>query len=320
VTGLLALAFGAGLLAPVNPCGFGLLPAMLTATLGHPTGADPAAGGHRGAVDRRSLVARLGGGLRAGLALALGFTATFTVIGLGLTAGVRSLITVVPWLAAALGLVLVLVGLALLAGRHLPLRLTTRHPDHTGVGTGTGRIVAFGAGYAIASAACTLAVLLAVVTQAAATTLVGAFAVFAAYAAGSALLLITLALLAPVAGHTLARALHRSARYTSRIAGALLALSGGYLLFYWLPPLLGTTGPGDAGLTAAALVLTAATAVIRTGAPRPATQPRPAPIAAHPPTARSSPSALTLDATRQHWHADQQRPEVQPGSHVQVAE
>jgi len=34
VTGLLALAFGAGLLAPVNPCGFGLLPAVLTATSG----------------------------------------------------------------------------------------------------------------------------------------------------------------------------------------------------------------------------------------------------------------------------------------------
>ncbi len=61
-------------------------------------------------------------------------------------------------------------------------------------------------------------------------------------------------------------------------------MSGGYLLFYWLPQLLGTTNPGDAGLaglagrvsttitehqlavtlTAAALVLIAATAVIST--------------------------------------------------------
>lgn len=61
-------------------------------------------------------------------------------------------------------------------------------------------------------------------------------------------------------------------------------MSGGYLLLYWLPQLLGTTNPGDAGLaglagrvsttitehqlavtlTAAALVLIAATAVIST--------------------------------------------------------
>jgi len=246
VNGLLALAFGAGLLAPVNPCGFGLLPAMLTATLG-PATAD---------TTRRPLLARLAAALRAGLALTLGFTATFTVIGLGLTAGVRSLITVVPWLAAALGAALVLLGLALLAGRHLPIRPPTRHPDpgiaSAGTGAGSGRIVIFGAGYAIASASCTLALLLAVITQAAATTMIGAVAVFTAYAAGSALPLITLALLTAVAGHTMARATQRLARYTGRIAGALLAMSGAYLLFYWLPQLLGTPHTGDAVITALA--------------------------------------------------------------------
>lgn len=122
------------------------------------------------------------------------------------------------------------------------MTLPCRQPDHTTVGAGIGRIVVFGAGYAIASASCTLALLLAVVTQAAATTLVGAVAVFAAYAAGSALLLITLALLAAVAGHTLARALQRIARYAGRIAGALLTVSGAYRLVYGLPQLLGTPG------------------------------------------------------------------------------
>ena len=33
---LLALAFAAGMVAPVNPCGFGLLPAWITHTLGDP--------------------------------------------------------------------------------------------------------------------------------------------------------------------------------------------------------------------------------------------------------------------------------------------
>src|SRR2546422_916793 len=34
VNGLLALAFAAGMLAPVNPCGFALLPAWITHSLG----------------------------------------------------------------------------------------------------------------------------------------------------------------------------------------------------------------------------------------------------------------------------------------------
>mgnify|MGYP001072089388 CR=1 FL=1 len=239
MTGLLVLAFGAGLLAPVNPCGFGLLPAVLTAT----TTAHDSRGAGGG------LVGRLAGGLRAGLALTAGFTATFTIIGLLLTIGVRSVITLVPWLAAALGGVLALVGIAMLAGWHPTLRIGGRQPDTRQV-TSTRGLIGFGAGYAIASASCTLAVLLAVVTQAAATTWIGVLAVFTAYATGSALLLITLALLAAATSTALARGMRRIAPYAGRIAGALLALSGGYLLYYWLPPLLGADRPADGGVTA----------------------------------------------------------------------
>lgn len=92
--------------------------------------------------------------------------------------------------------------------------------------------------------------LLAVVTQAAATTWIGVLAVFAAYATGSALLLITLALLAAATSTALARTMRRIAPYAGRIAGALLALSGGYLVYYWLPPLLGADRPSDGGVAA----------------------------------------------------------------------
>lgn len=244
MSGLLALAFGAGLLAPVNPCGFGLLPAVLTATSG---AAGAVARGDSGKV--AGPVARLAAGLRAGIALAVGFTATFTVIGLLLTIGARSVITLVPWIAAALGAALALIGLAMLVGWHPALRLPGRHPDPTNV-TGTRRLVVFGSGYAVASASCTLAVLLAVVTQAAATTWIGVIAVFTSYAAGSALLLISLALLAAGTATALARSLRAIAPYTSRIAGALLASSGIYLLYYWLPQLLGASRPSDGGVSA----------------------------------------------------------------------
>lgn len=243
MSGLLALAFGAGLLAPINPCGFGLLPAVLTATSGA-TGTSA----HGDSGQAGSLVARLAGGLRAGIALAVGFTTTCTVIGLLLTIGVRSVITLIPWVAAALGAALALIGLAMLAGWHPAFRLPGRHPDPGRV-TSTRGLVAFGSGYAVASASCTLAVLLAVVTQASATTWIGVIAVFASYAAGSALLLVSLALLAAGTASALARSLRAIAPYASRIAGALLALSGFYLLYYWLPQLLGTARPSDGGIS-----------------------------------------------------------------------
>ncbi|WP_219418499.1 cytochrome c biogenesis CcdA family protein [Pseudonocardia nigra] len=239
MTGLLVLAFGAGLLAPVNPCGFGLLPAVLTATTNSHDG--------RGAGE--GLVGRLAGGLRAGLALTAGFIATFTVIGLLLTVGVRSVITLVPWLAAALGGVLAMIGIAMLAGWHPTLRIGAGQPD-TRRATSTRGLVGFGAGYAIASASCTLAVLLAVITQAAATTWIGVLAVFTAYAVGSALLLVTLALLTAATSTALVRGMRGVAPYAGRLAGALLALSGGYLLYYWLPPLLGADRPADGGVAA----------------------------------------------------------------------
>lgn len=235
---LLALAFGAGMLAPVNPCGFAVLPAFLAYAVDTGDGQADA---------RPGALSRLAGGLRAGLALTAGFAGTFTAIGLLLALGLRSLTGVIPWLAAALGAILAVGGLAMVAGGHLPLRLPTRR-------SGTPRqgprgMVAFGAGYALASASCTLAVLLAVVTQAlASTNISGVLVVFAAYAAGSAALLLSLALFAAFASGLINRFLRRLLPHMNRITGAVLALSGGYLLLYWLPQLLGGH-PGIGALT-----------------------------------------------------------------------
>lgn len=230
MSALLALAFGAGLLAPVNPCGFALLPAYLTTFL-HDT---PTSGPGQ----------RLRRALGTGAAITLGFSATLTAIGLALAAGLRALIGVIPWLAAVLGLVLTGIGVAMLLGRHLTLRLPRTRAASVAPTTGRWRLIGFGAGYALASASCTLAILLAVVAQAlAASTLAGTALVFAAYAAGSAILLLALAVTAALANTALSRALGRLARHLPRISGALLAASGLYLIVYWAPTLLGGRTP-----------------------------------------------------------------------------
>jgi cytochrome c-type biogenesis protein len=106
VNTLLVLAFAAGMLAPVNPCGFALLPAWITHTL-----ADA------GSDDASPLPLRLAHALRAGLALTIGFAGTLAAAGLLVSAGARALITAALLLGLAIGIVLLLLGALMLTGR-----------------------------------------------------------------------------------------------------------------------------------------------------------------------------------------------------------
>jgi cytochrome c-type biogenesis protein len=235
---LLTLAFTAGLLAPVNPCGFALLPAYLT----HTATARPWA----------ALPQRLLRSLAAGAALAAGFALTLSTAGLAISAGAHELIRAAPWLGFAVGVLLALLGLAGLTGRapRLRLHLPAITPRTSGAVTGAGRWALFGVGYAAASLACTIAVLLAVITQAqASTTIAGQVAVFAAYATGSIALLLVLSAGAALAGTALARWARAMGRYQVRITATLLLLTGGYVAIYWWPAVVGHSPTGH-GLAA----------------------------------------------------------------------
>jgi cytochrome c-type biogenesis protein len=222
----LAFAFGAGMLATVNPCGFAMLPAFLAFRVGAEDDAS------------RSTPQRLAQGLRVGLVVSAGFAGVFTVAGLLVALGLRSLVSAVPWVAVVIGAVLVVLGLAMLAGRHVGL--TINASGLSGAGAGLGRMAAFGAAYALTSLSCTLAVLLAVVAQALATaSLASTLAVFAAYGAGAATVLMLLALSAAMASGALARSVRRLLPVASRLGGAVLTLSGLYLVAYWAPVLAG---------------------------------------------------------------------------------
>jgi len=231
MNGLLAFAFGAGMLSTVNPCGFALLPAFLAYNLGSDPAPTPASGTPSSAVGRRVI-----NGLTAGALVSVGFAAVFTLTGLLVAVGLRSIIGAVPWAAVIIGILLVGLGTAIAAGRHIGLKVRSNRGSHTG--RGPARMLAFGAAYAIASLSCTLAVLLAVIAQAlAASSLTSLVAVFASYAAGASTVLVLLALSAALASSALATGLRRVSRYLPRIAGAVLVASGLYLIAYWAPAL-----------------------------------------------------------------------------------
>ena len=224
MNGLLTLAFTAGLLAPVNPCGFALLPAYLGYTAAEQ-------------VDQ-PVSRRLARALGIGAALGVGFAATLGAAGLAISAGVHLIVSAAPWLGFLVGVVLLVLGIVTLTGRGPALRLrlplpTIRAPRSS---SGVVRWTLFGVGYGIASLACTFAVLLAVIVQAqAATGVAGQAVVFAAYTAGSLALLLPLSAVAALAGAAAARATRALGRSQPMITAGLLILTGGYVAAYWWP-------------------------------------------------------------------------------------
>jgi cytochrome c-type biogenesis protein len=224
-----AFAFGAGMLATVSPCGFAMLPAFLGYFLSDDTDASES---------ERPLAARLANGLSVGVFLSLGFAGLFVVVGLVVALGLRSLVTVVPWLAVIIGVVLTVLGALMLAGRDINVRIG--RGSSTRKGRTRRRMVAFGAAYAVTSLSCTLAVLLSVIAQASATAnALELLSVFLAYGLGAATVLVALAIAAALASAALTRVVRRILPYVSRISGAMLGLSGIYLLAYWLPTVSG---------------------------------------------------------------------------------
>lgn len=228
---VVAFAFGAGLLATVNPCGFAMLPAFLSYYVAGDAAQEAEA-------PPPPLLARLAQGFAVGAAVSAGFAGLFVAAGLLVAAGLRPLLPYVPWVAVVIGVALVALGLAMLAGRQVGLQLAERL--RPGTGRGYRRMVMFGAAYALASLSCTLAVLLAVVAQALATANpVRMLTVFVAYGAGAATVLTALSVSAALAKHAMARGMRRLLPMAGRLGGVLLVLSGGYLIVFWVPVLTG---------------------------------------------------------------------------------
>jgi cytochrome c-type biogenesis protein len=217
----LAYAFALGLVAPVNPCGFPLLPAYLAAVAGEGRGAPP--------------LERTIRGLAAGAGVSAGFVLVFGVLGLAVEAGARIVENWVPWAMVPVGAALAVIGTLAALGRPLYARLAVprlRSPHHAFA------VAGFGAAYAVSSLSCSLPVFLAGV--AGSFTRLGLLTGaenFIAYALGMGVLLCAASLVVAHAGTAALRRALPLARAVPRVVGVVLALVGAYLVLYWVSDL-----------------------------------------------------------------------------------
>lgn len=236
-----AFAFGAGLVATVNPCGFAMLPAYLSYFLGL-EGAERGAGPGDADADARGSVARA---LGVGAVVSAGFLVVFAVAGTLVTAGIRSFVDWVPWVALAIGVGLVVLGVAVLRGFRLAPSLPKL--ERGGSGTGIGSLFVFGVSYAVASLSCALPVFLVVAGTVTRSNLVSGVLAFLAYGLGMSLVLVVLTVAIALARHSLVLALRRAMRYVDRAAGVLLIVAGAYIAYYWASDLDRDPGTGTPG-------------------------------------------------------------------------
>lgn len=218
IDGNFAVAFAAGMLAVVNPCGFAMLPAYLGFFLGVEAGGDDARAG-------------LSRALAVGLSVAAGFAATFAVIGMVVSHVTSDVYEWGPWLTVVIGGALVVLGLALLAGREL--RITLPRLDAGGRNTGVWSMAGYGVSYAVVSLGCTLPLFL---VQVAGTfrreSWISGVAVFGAYGLGFTVLLVALTVGVALARTSIVTGLRRLLPHVQRISGGLLVIAGAYVAWY----------------------------------------------------------------------------------------
>ena len=223
----LGFAFGAGVAAAFNPCGFAMLPAYMGLYLG--VGANE---------DRASFVAQLGRALLVGVSVTAGFVLLFALAGGVIGLGARSVLGgILPWLGLSIGVALVIAGAWLLRGGELYTSLAQRAANRLG-NPGRSNIrgyFLFGLSYGVASLSCTLPIFLAVIGSSfAATGIAASFTQFVLYALGMGVVIITLTLSMALFRGAMLGGMRKVMPYVHPIGTWLMIVAGTYIVFYWL--------------------------------------------------------------------------------------
>jgi cytochrome c-type biogenesis protein len=223
----LGYAFGAGMVAAVNPCGFAMLPAYLALFLG---------AGDVGA--RPQPAARLLRALHVSVLITGGFVLLFGLAGLGLSVASSAIARYFPWLGLAVGVLLLWTAGRMLSGGAVYTSIGERVADRMGA---TARVAdsrgffAYGLAYGLASLSCTLPIFLAVVASTLTSSgVVMAMTQFVLYGLGMGAVLTVLTLSVAFIKMAAIRRVQQTVRHVQTASSILMLLAGAYIIFYWL--------------------------------------------------------------------------------------
>ena len=221
-----AYPFSLGLVAAFNPCGFALLPAYLSYFIGAEQSDDRPSSGAQA----------LGAMLRA-MAVALTLTAGFVVVFGAFGALFETVLSQgavldrIGYVTVAIGVLMALLGVWLLAGRAVNLRLPKMSQ-----GTGSrrlGSVFMFGVSYAVVSLSCTIGLFIAAVASSfAADSVADGIANFVAYGIGMGAVITFLTLALATARSRVVSAMRRMSRWINPVSGVVLIASGVYVANY----------------------------------------------------------------------------------------
>ncbi|HYW89633.1 MAG TPA: cytochrome c biogenesis protein CcdA [Chloroflexota bacterium] len=221
----LGYAFGAGLVATANPCGFVMLPAYLSKAV------DTVSSG-------RVMVRRLVRAVVVSVAVSGGCIVLFGAAGLAIGIAQAALVALLPWVGLGIGVALVALAGWQLAGGTVYATFGARLSEHFAPSARRADVrgyFAYGMAYGLASLSCTLPIFLTV-----ASTALGAGGVVAAvlqvllYGLGMGSAISVLTVVAALAASAVLTSSRGVVRYVEPLTVVLLLLAGGYIVYYWL--------------------------------------------------------------------------------------
>ena len=224
----IGFAFGAGMIAAVNPCGFVMLPSYVAVYLlsekDSPSG----------------MTIRLIRALKVTISMTLGFVIVFAVIGSLVSFGLRSVIgSLLPWFGMGIGIALIAISGLLLFGFNqfryssLPFRLSSMF---TIFQTDTIRgYFFFGVSYALVSVGCALPIFMVVVTSTfAGQSILGILMSYINYSLGMGTIIFVVTIITALLRKSLTFSGNLLGSFLNKATVVLLLVAGIYLVFYWL--------------------------------------------------------------------------------------
>lgn len=223
----IGFAFGAGMIAAVNPCGFVMLPSYVAVYLLSSNDSS------------ETVLPRLVKSFKVTVSMTLGFVAVFGLTGSLISFGMRSIIgSLLPWFGIGVGIVLIVISGLLLFGikqftySSLPFRMSNLMNGF--LQNSVRGYFFFGVSYALVSLGCALPIFMVVVTSTfTGQTFISVITSYINYSLGMG----TIILIVTASTALLRRSLTFSGgslgSFLNRATIALLLIAGCYLIFYW---------------------------------------------------------------------------------------